>query len=155
VVDLRANDPTTEFGRAHQQLLIARTRQLERMGLATGDGSLRWTLAPEAEDTLRAMGGRGDIIKTMHRAMGEAKLERSPKLSTIHDRRRDSAPIVGRVVGRGLVDEMGERRYLVIDAIDGRTHYVGIALERVHGLDQVPSDRSGARAHSCLSLCTG
>jgi hypothetical protein len=126
VVDLRAGGSDTDFGRAHQQLLIARARQLERMGLATEEGSLRWSLAPEAEDTLRTMGERGDIIKTMNRTMTEAQLQRPPELYTIHDRSRDGAPIVGRVVGRGLVDEMGERRYLVIDGIDGRSHYADI-----------------------------
>jgi type IV secretory pathway VirD2 relaxase len=126
VIDLRAGGADTDFGRAHQQLLIARARQLERMGLATGDGPLRWLLAPEAEGTLRTMGERGDIIKAMHRTMTGAQLQRPPELYTIHDRSREATPIIGRVVGRGLVDEMGERRYLVIDAIDGRTHYADI-----------------------------
>lgn len=126
VIDLRAGSTATDFGRAHQQLLIARARQLERMGLAAGEGRLRWTLAPDSEDTLRTMGERGDIIKAMHRAMTEAQLERSPELYTIHDASRHAGAIVGRVVGRGLADEMGERRYLVIDGIDGRTHYADI-----------------------------
>ena len=128
VIDLRANDlgndPGTDFERAHRQLLIARARQLERMQLATPDGSLRWSLSPDTEDVLRRMGERGDIIKAMHRAMTEAKLERSPQLYTIHD--RDADPIVGRVVARGLADEQGDRRYLVIDGIDGRSHYADI-----------------------------
>jgi Protein of unknown function (DUF3363) len=70
------------------------------------------------------MGERGDIIKAMHRAMSQARLERSPQLYTIHD--RDAAPIVGRIVARGLADEEGDRRYLVIDGIDGRSHYTDI-----------------------------
>jgi type IV secretory pathway VirD2 relaxase len=126
VIDLRAINGQTDFGRVHQQLLIARARQLERMGLAAGDGPLRWTLAQHAEETLRTMGERGDIIKAMHRAMVRAQLERSSELYTIHERMPDAGPIVGRVVGRGSADEMGERRYLVIDAIDGRTHYADI-----------------------------
>jgi type IV secretory pathway VirD2 relaxase len=124
VVDLRMGDLGTEFERAHRQLLIARARQLERMRLATEEGSLRWSLSPNAEDVLRTMGERGDIIKAMHRAMTGAGLDRAPELYTIHD--RDAAPIVGRVVGRGMSDETGDRRYLVIDGIDGRTHYADI-----------------------------
>jgi type IV secretory pathway VirD2 relaxase len=124
VIDLRADDPGTDFERAHRQLLVARARQLERMQLATPEGPLRWSLSPNAEDVLRTMGERGDIIKAMHRAMTEAKLERSPHLYTIHD--RNAPPIVGRVVGRGLGDEQGDRRYLVIDGIDGRSHYADI-----------------------------
>jgi len=74
VIDLRIGDPGTDFERAHRQLLIARARQLERMGLATPEGPLRWALSPNTEDVLRVMGERGDIIKAMHRAMTEAKL---------------------------------------------------------------------------------
>jgi hypothetical protein len=124
IIDLRMDDPSTDFERTHRQLLIARARQLERMQLATPEGPLRWSLSPDAKDVLRAMGQRGDIIKAMHRVMTEAKLERSPQFYTIHD--RDAAPIVGCVVARGLADEQGDRRYLVIDGIDGRSHYADI-----------------------------
>ena len=129
IIDLRINDPDTDFERAHRQLLIARARQLERMQLATQEGPLRWSLSPNAEDVLQTMGERGDIIKAMHRALAAAKLERSPQLYTMHD--RDAAPIVGRVVARGLADEEGDRRYLVIDGIDGHSHYadIGVAEE--------------------------
>lgn len=124
VIDLRMDDPGTDFERAHRQLLVARARQLERMQLATPEGPLRWSLSPKAEDVLRTIGERGDIIKAMHRAMTDAKLERSPQLYTIHD--QGAVPIVGRVVARGLADEQGDRRYLVIDGIDGRSHYADI-----------------------------
>jgi type IV secretory pathway VirD2 relaxase len=155
VIDLRAGNTETDFSRAHQQLLIARARRLERMGLATEDGPLRWSLSPDTESTLRTMGERGDIIKTMHRAMTEAKLQRSPELYTIHNRERDPAPVVGRVVARGLVDEMAERRYLVIDAIDGRSHYVDIgetegrfpvgSILRVSNISTAPIGPDGCR----------
>ena len=35
-------------------------------------------------------------------------------------------PIVGRVVERGLSDELHDRHYLIMDATDGRSHYVDI-----------------------------
>ena len=124
VIDLRRDNSRSDFQRAHRQLLIARARQLERMQLATPEGPLRWSLSPDAEEVLRTTGERGDIIKAMHRAMTEAKLERSPQLYTIHG--RTSAPIVGRVVARGLADEQGDRRYLVIDGLDGRSHCADI-----------------------------
>lgn len=34
--------------------------------------------------------------------------------------------MVGRVVGKGLADELQERGYLVLDGIDGRAHYVAL-----------------------------
>lgn len=35
-------------------------------------------------------------------------------------------PLVGRAVTRGLADELADRHYLIVDGIDGRTHFVVI-----------------------------
>jgi type IV secretory pathway VirD2 relaxase len=124
VVDLRQAARWDGDG-SYQQLLIGRARELECMGLAEREGPLAWRLDAALEETLTDLGRRGDIIRTMHRVMTEAKLERRPELYVI-DRANDSAPIVGKVVHRGAADDHHDRRYLVIDAIDGRTHYVEI-----------------------------
>ncbi|WP_128970597.1 DUF3363 domain-containing protein [Bradyrhizobium tropiciagri] len=34
--------------------------------------------------------------------------------------------LVGRVVGEGLSDELRERRFVVLEGVDGWTHYVEI-----------------------------
>jgi type IV secretory pathway VirD2 relaxase len=47
-----------------QTLLIGRLKHLERLGLAEEQRS-GWRLADGWKDTLRRMGERGDIIKTM------------------------------------------------------------------------------------------
>ena len=49
--------------------MLGRAAKLERLGLAEQVGSARWTLKPGLEPALRDLGVRGDIIKTMHRAM--------------------------------------------------------------------------------------
>lgn len=62
-----------------------------------------------------------DIIKSRaHQGMGA--LDRADHLtpSTVTKDR----PIVGRVVGMGLDNELYDRRYLLIDGIDGHIHYV-------------------------------
>lgn len=46
-------------------LLVGRLRELERLGLAEPVALDRWSLSASAEPTLRAMGERGDIIRTM------------------------------------------------------------------------------------------
>lgn len=58
-------------------LLIACARKLERMGLATEVEVGRWSISVRAEPTLREMGERGDIIKTMHRAVEREGFGRS------------------------------------------------------------------------------
>ncbi len=69
-------------------------------------------------------GERGDIIKTMHRAMTGQGLARDPQSYVIHRGLDTQPPAVGRVVGKGLAgDELTGRLHLVIDGADGRIHY--------------------------------
>lgn len=125
VVDLARPDSAESFESRTRPLLVARARKLEAMGLAEEVGQLRWSLAPDAEMKLQEMGRRGDIIRTMHAAMTREAGEPASERYRIHERHR-SEPIVGRVVARGLADEMSERRYLVVEGIDGHTHYAEI-----------------------------
>jgi type IV secretory pathway VirD2 relaxase len=61
-------------------LLIGRLQKLERMSLARAVGPARWLLAEEAEPSLRELGIRGDIIRTMQRALSAQGQERSPEI---------------------------------------------------------------------------
>src|SRR3546814_19748464 len=73
------------------------------------------------------MGERGDIILTMQRAYaakGQApaiadQVSYDPEVS-------DARSLVGRVLERGLSDEYADRHYLIVEATDGRSHYVEI-----------------------------
>src|SRR3546814_5781344 len=85
----------------------------------------RWQLAEGMDDTLRRMGERGDIIRTMQRAFTEHGLQRAAADYAIAEPAQ-MTPIVGRVVERGLSDEANDRHYLIVDATDGRSHYVDI-----------------------------
>ncbi|HTR11904.1 MAG TPA: DUF3363 domain-containing protein [Roseiarcus sp.] len=127
--DLRPDRDLLETAGRSRALLIARARGLESMGLATEVETGRWSISPRAEPTLREMGERGDIIKTMHRALADHGLaaERAPARYAAHGR-QITEPIVGRVLAKGLAgDELGDRLHLFIDGLDGRTHYVASA----------------------------
>jgi len=104
-----------------RQLLIGRLKQLQRMGLASEPEPGRWTLHADAERTLRAMGERGDILRTMQRAMGERRRELA-----VFEPGDDNRGVVGRVIGKGLADELYDTGYLVIDGADGKAHYVAL-----------------------------
>jgi len=121
VVDLRGV-PADGDGRFRRGLLIGRLQKLERLGLAEGQAAGRWTLSADAEATLRAMGERGDIIRTMQRAMGGAERP----LQVFDAAGSSSGRVVGRVAAKGLADELKDRGYLVVDGIDGRAHYVSL-----------------------------
>ncbi|WP_290896252.1 relaxase/mobilization nuclease RlxS [Hoeflea sp.] len=110
-----------------QSLRVGRLQKLKRLGLAEELRPGQWRLEVGLEDTLRRMGERGDIIKTMHREMAGQNIARSPGDYAILDPGDPTAnPVIGRVVARGLSDELKDRHYLIVDAVDGRTHYVDI-----------------------------
>jgi hypothetical protein len=63
----------------------------------------------------------------MHREMSRANLQRAAaELAVFDPDAVRNRAIVGRVVARGLADELQDRHYLIVDGTDGRTHYVGI-----------------------------
>ncbi|MFH0301105.1 relaxase/mobilization nuclease RlxS, partial [Bradyrhizobium sp. 31Argb] len=126
------------YGRepAWQAARIGRLRALGRMGLAEESEPGRWQINPELEPKLRRMGERGDIIKTMHREMAAAGVTRAAADYAIFDPEGSAHRLVGRVVGEGFADELTERRYVVIDGVDGRTHYVELGSLRPN--EEVP-----------------
>jgi len=108
-------------------LRAGRLAALARLGLAEPIGAGRWRLAAGLDDTLRAIGERGDIVRTMQRAFTRAALDRAVADQAIYEPgSTDAAPLVGRVIARGLADEHADRHFLIVDATDGRSHYVAI-----------------------------
>lgn len=111
----------------HQMLLAGRLKKLERLDLAEEIRPSRWRLADDLEDTLRRMGERGDIIKTMHREMAGKGVQRSAADYVIQDSVEPGAkPVVGRIMARGLSDELNDRHYLIVDGVDGAAHYIDV-----------------------------
>jgi type IV secretory pathway VirD2 relaxase len=124
VADLRPNatGPDPEFRR----LMTGRAMKLERMGLAEQAGPGCWTLKPGIEETLRDLAIRGDIIKTMHRAMTNGA--RAPDVAAFAIHGGDvSDRVIGRLIERGLHDELAGTAYAIIDGADGRTHHIRFA----------------------------
>jgi type IV secretory pathway VirD2 relaxase len=106
-----------------QAIKIGRMRQLERLGVAHQAGVGQWTLAENAEPTLRALGERNDIIKRIHRGLAEYGWERAPSSFALTGEAEPS-PVVGRLVARGLDDELTGTAYAVVDGIEGRAHHI-------------------------------
>ena len=106
-----------------RRLMLGRAAKLERLGLAEQVGSAQWTLKPGLEPALRDLAIRGDIIKTMHRAMSGAGSEPDVARFALHGD-QPAEPVLGRLVDRGLHDELKGTAYAVIDGVDGRTHHL-------------------------------
>jgi len=117
-----------------QTLRAGRLQKLRRLDLAEEITPGRWKLADELEQTLRRMGERGDIIKTMHREMTAREVARAASDYVIYDPADpQTRTLVGRVLARGLSDEINDRHYLIVDGVDGRAHYVEIGRAEATG----------------------
>ncbi|MDA7085561.1 relaxase/mobilization nuclease and DUF3363 domain-containing protein [Pseudomonas sp. SA3-5] len=108
-------------GHPRRQLLIGRLQHLQKMGLAVEDRPGQWMIGRDIESTLRAMGERGDIVRTMQRAMGGVQRD-----IAIFEPSTGSDVVVGQVVAKGLADELHDKGYLVVDGIDGKAHYLAL-----------------------------
>jgi hypothetical protein len=103
--------------------LAAVLRRLEQMGLAEERTTGVWAIDPQLETKLRSLAERGDIMVTMNRVMRAHGIDRPAGDFGIFSGARKSGPVIGRVVEAGIADEMTDRKYLVVDGIDGRIHY--------------------------------
>ena len=104
-------------------LRVARLKTLERLGLAEERQQGVWQLDSKTETKLRQLGDRADKFKMMQRALKEAGIDRGAAAMALFERGPRKAPLIGKVVGVGMVDEITDRTWVVVDAVDGRVHY--------------------------------
>ena len=99
-------------------------------------------LDAELESKLRQLGERADKFKMMQRALKEAGIDRGAAGMALFERGPRKAPLIGKVVGVGLVDEITDRTWVVVDAVDGRVHYAELGRLKP---DNVPARDSIVR----------
>jgi type IV secretory pathway VirD2 relaxase len=160
VVDLRpmrgAGDQTDAA------LRIGRLRTLERLGLAEPLRPAQWLLADDLEPRLRALAERGDIIKRMHRELTGRGWDPGAERYVIGGER---STVVGRLVARGLDDELAGTAFAIVDGVDGRAHHLrfrdldaasdaapGAVVELRHFTDAKGHQRSALAVRSDLSI---
>jgi len=122
LIDFTSWNVDAEPDRIVQQQLIARMRCLDRMGLATQQGHLKWHLSPNASDVLREMDRSAIRIDAIHRAVDAANLTRPAYLYRIHD--HIGRQITGSVLAHDQIPDLPQRNYVVLDGVDGRVHFV-------------------------------
>ena len=155
LVDLR---PGGDADPEMRRLLLGRAAKLEQLGLAAREGPAVWALEPGAETTLRDLSVRNDIIKTMHNAMSRDGGRFDVSALALHQD-VPSEPVIGRLVERGLHDELTGSAYAIVDGVDGRTHHL-----RFHDMEMTGDAKAGsivelrswedAKGHDRLSLAT-
>jgi type IV secretory pathway VirD2 relaxase len=156
IADLRPGAP--DLDPELRRLMLGRADKLERLGLAERVAPACWTLKPGLEPTLRDLGIRGDIIKTMHRVLTGAGREPDVAGFALHGD-DPSDPVLGRLAERGLHDELKGSAYAIVEGIDGRTHHLQFAdLEfagdAAHGAIVEARAYEDAQGRKRLSLAT-
>ena len=139
-IDLRAGG-SADADPQMRNLLIGRAATLERLGMAEISGPAQWTLKADLEERLRGLAERDDIIKTLHRALRRSCVDRGADMA-LHldtDHEGDASPPIGRLVERGLRDELTGSAYAIVDGVDGRAHHV-----RFRDLDATGDAEPGA-----------
>jgi hypothetical protein len=85
-----------------------------------------WAIDPGSEPLLRDLGVRGDIIKTIHREMARDGASFDHASLALHGE-RSQGRVIGRLVARGLDDELAGDAYAIVAGTDGRTHHLRFA----------------------------
>jgi hypothetical protein len=109
-----------------QTLRIGRLKTLERLGLAQERQQGVWQLDGKLESKLRRLGDRADKFRTMQQVLKELGIERVAAAMALFERGPRKVPLIGKVIGVGMVDEITDRVWVVVDAVDGRVHYADL-----------------------------
>ena len=104
-------------------LRAGRLKTLERLGLAEQRQTGVWQLDRNLEAKLRQLGDRADKFKMMHHALKLAGIDRAASALALFEKSARKHPLIGKVVGVGMVDEITDRTWVILDAVDGRVHY--------------------------------
>jgi type IV secretory pathway VirD2 relaxase len=101
---------------------VARLQTLARLGLAVSDGASVWRLEPDWQQALKDSGESSDVLERLKPLLRERAIE-----FQIVDELRPVQAFEGRVVGKGLDDELGGRMFVAIETSDRRCFYVRMA----------------------------
>lgn len=122
VIDVRVSSGRERgFEEFRRAVRTQRLKFLESMQLAREIKPGVWKVREDFETTLRELGIKNDIIKTMHRSLSAGNNQEKH----IYDPRGpERKSITGIVLEKDVSDELNDRKYLVLSATDNRIYYV-------------------------------
>ena len=116
--------PRTSGDRFEGALVRRRLGHLKQLGLATRNEADRWTLSKGWEETLRRMGRREDLIRSITAKYAEQDI--ANRIALFDPAKHGGEKIVGRVLGSVPVDELRARRHVLVEGLDGKTWSVDL-----------------------------
>lgn len=109
---------------AWEALLVRRLEHLQHLELATRVAPGTWSLDPGWQEKLKALGLRGDIIKEMHQALQGDPARYRILRAEAGDGRAARSPVHGRVVAKGMADELKGTFFAVVESPTGGGYHV-------------------------------
>ena len=154
VIDVRK---ANNFGKSphYEGLIKGRLKFLTTSGLAIQSPPGVYTLKENYQDILARISQRNDVIKQLYSRMG-AELD---DLSIYSIKAGEGRVIEGRVKDKGFMDELTDRKYLVVSDAHEKLHYVPIG--EIQRYDQLevgslirirPGDQSTGKADYNIDL---
>ncbi len=118
VIDV-SPDERIGWRRSDRPLVIARLQWLESMDLAEKIHGTKWQLDGDFKQQLSELGAHHDIIKQLYGSLGNQSMYVSREPIT--------KPVSGEVVAIGRVDEITDRRFVVIKEESGTMRYARVS----------------------------
>ena len=126
-------DKPIGFAIDDRKRVLGRLQFLQTMDLAKKGRGTWWILDPEFGSKLRDLGRRNDLIKTLYASLGT----QAGFVERMNAREVSAQPILGELVTKGSVDEISDRKFVVVRDTAGKLYY-----------GQVPADENFRRAQS-------
>ena len=108
--------------RFRRSLELQRLQHLEKLHLAAEDGPGVWQLKEGWQTALKAMGRRGDIVRTLAAGLEPGETARGVRF--FEERPRDAKAVTGLVISSGADDELRSTRFLLVEDLDGTRWHV-------------------------------
>lgn len=112
----------TEALRFERAALLQRLRHLEGLHLAERVGSSEWQLKEGWETTLKALGRRGDIIRSLAAGIGPEHAHRAIRF--VESAGQLARPMTAVVISQGPEDELRDTRFLLVEDLGGEVWHV-------------------------------
>jgi len=112
----------TDAQRFERASMLQRLRHLEGLHLAARQGSNEWQLKAGWEETLRALGSRGDIVRSLAAGIGPEHAHRTVRFA--EGGGQIERPFTGVVISQGPEDELRDTRFLLVEDLAGTIWHV-------------------------------
>lgn len=122
-LDVRAK---TNFGKSlfYEGLIKGRLRFLAASGLAIEQPPGVYALKEDYQDDLRAIAQKNEAVKRLYpKIQDHARLD---GLSVYAMKDGQGPTISGRIVDKGIMDELYDRKYVVVEDMEAKLHFVAV-----------------------------